>query len=294
MEAPKARKHYFLLSWKLWKHLRYPHENAVFTRLVTQKRQHKFTISEASLALLCGGIIGYGVVSHLRPLGLEFPIVTLIVLAIFSSIITVLWLVTIAANITHEHQQATYDLICVSPLGKIGVNWSIATGTLHRQNLFRFVELARRWFTGLILLVQASVLLPIILTTVGDGRNRPYEGVMLCLDVLVFVISTYVEYIQTVLQGVLIAMLVPRYVHRAANVGVWTTVAFITLQVVMITVFLLGGIVIQFVFTANNWQYPSILPQLVLLFVMREICIFVLWKSLSHQLNAKAYDLNQV
>lgn len=294
MEAPQWHNRYFLLSWKLWNQLLYPRESAVFNRISTQNHKNKFTIYHLCLMMLAGAVISYGIVNYLRPLGFEFPILALLVFVIFSSIITLMWLVTIAANITHEYQQATYDLICVTPLGKLGANWSIVTGILHRQDLFRWIDTVRKWLSGLILLIFLSVLVPVILSTVGDNRSSSLEGIILFLDVLAFVVFTYVEYIQSVLQSVLIAMLVPRFIRRTSDAVLWSLFSFITLQLVMVIIFLAVGVLIQYIVIVNSWQLVSILPQLLLLFTMREVCIYSLWRLLSYQLNAETDEINHI
>ena len=294
MESTERQNRYFLLSWKLWMQLLYPRENAVFERVITQNHKNKFTLYHLCLMMLAGGVLSYGIVRFLRPLGIEFPIMAMIVLAIFSSIITLIWLVAIVTNITHEYQQATYDLICVAPMGKMGANWSIVTGTLHRQDLFGWIDSGRKWFSGLIFLILLSILLPVILSTAGESWNSALQNFILFLEVLVFIVFTYVEYIQSVLQGVLIALLIPRFIRRAGDVVVWALFSFITLQVVMVTIFLIVSILIKYIYSLNNWQYLSILPQLLLLFAMREVCIHRSWKLLSHQLNAETDAVNHI
>lgn len=294
MEATRWYNRYVLLSWKLWKHLLYPRENAVFERVITQNPKQRLTIYHLSLLFLAGGILSYGVISFLRPLGTDFPIIAVIVLAVFSSIITIRWLVAIIENITHEHQHATYDLLCITPLGKMGVNLSIVTGTLHQQDIFRWIDSGRRWLSGLTLLIFLSVLVPIILSTVGDNRNSSFEGMILFLDVVGFVVITYVEYIQSVLLGVLIAIAIPQFIRRTGDGTVWAIFVFITLQIVTITIFLVMNIFTVYIFRLNDWQYLSILPQLLLFFAMREGCIYTLWKRLSHQLNAESDDIQQI
>jgi|GEM_PF-3165509 len=294
MTIPEWHDRFVPLSWTLWWQLLNPHESAVFMRVIDNEHQYRLTLFHFSL-MLAGGIgLSFGVVNYLRPLALEFPVIALVVLTIFSSIITIVWLISIATKITQEYQRETLDLVCVTPSGQIGAYWSIATGILHRQDLFRWIHSIHRWLSGFVLLFFASALVPVVISSIGEGTGTSQEATVLVLEVLLFVVCVYAGHVQTVLPAILIAMLIPRIIRRATDVTIWGIFIFVTLQIMMMTVFLVGGGIANLIFIENAWLPGSIIPQLLVLYLIREVVIHALWKLLSLQLDTNIDDVKQL
>jgi len=287
-------KRYILLSWKLWRQLLSPRTETVSGRVINKSDHNRLTLFHLSLMMVVAGGVSYGVMRYLRPLSLEFPVLALIILSIVSAITTLIWLVMVTSAITRENQQGTYDLLSLAPSGKMGASWSITIKTLHQQKLFHWIEIGRRWFTGLVLLLFMSLLTLILLSTILETLIPPSEVVILFFEVMVFSILTYLEHIQSLLQGVLIAMLLPHFIRRSIDAAAAASLAYICLQGILLAVFLIGVLIIQTIFIVNEWQYSSILPQLLLLFAIREMSIYALWKLLSWQLSGELRDLKQI
>lgn len=280
---------YYFFSWMLWKHFLHPPESPVFWRTIKQG-PNRFA-SQLGLALLATSIMSYSISGYFTQFSVSFSIIILIALAIFSCSYLVIWIASISSTIAGEHRQATYDLICMTPSGAIGMNWALATGILHRNDMLNWIDFGRKLLSGLILLILLMVLVAI---SVHKGWNNIFEPLQLFFDVIFLTILSYIDHVQSVVLGVLIAMLIPITVRNVTDVHIWSVFIFMTLQVIMLTLFLVVSVLFPPYVKANHWQVSPIIPMLLLLYTMRESCIYIAWKVLSHQLNAEIYDLGEI
>lgn len=277
---------YLFFSWRLWRLLLYPPENPIFWRKVKKHFKHKQIVIQTGLMILVAGMLSYAVWAYLTQFRFLFPIVLLTISVIFSSTITIFWMVNIISEISYEYHQATHDLICVTPLGIIGANWSIATGIVHRHDLFNWVDFGRRLFSGLILFILLTVFLALILTSLQNAWSHYLSLSLLLFEIGVLAIYSYIEFVHSVLLGVLTALLIPQYIHQISDANVWAIFFFIGLQTTALMIFIFGNLIAQSYFVFNEWQLRSILPQLLFLYVTRESFIYIFWKLLSYKANA--------
>src|SRR5690606_18524139 len=110
------------------------------------------------------------------------------------------------------------------------------------------------------LLVICVMALAVI--TFQQGMNASAKPVILLLDILAFILITYIDHIQTVVLAVLIALLVPNHIRNTTDVHIWSVFVFVTVQVFTVSCFIIADV--YFIQIAPD-KRVSILPVLVFL-----------------------------
>lgn len=174
-----------------------------------------------------------------------------------------MWIGAAAHAIASERYRATYSLICATPNGAAGANWAIVTAVLHHRDLFNWVDGIRRLFSASMLLLLLMALLPISI-------SKPTNFYLILLEIFIFTAYSYIEYTQSVVLGMLIAVMVPQYVRDS---GFWSVLVFVALQVA----------VIVFSLVVTVYLHKAIFI-IVLLYILREITITTIWKVVSSQI----------
>jgi hypothetical protein len=213
---------------------------------------------------------------------------SIIVLFVSSSLYVSVWIIDITQMIIREHRQGTYDLLCAAPAGAINVNQAICAASLHRYNALMWINLARKLSAGLFLFVLLMIF------PLAAFYQKPDEDLRLWrpfLDIVALIIATYLDHVQTVVLGCLVAMLAPVQRPRNRDASLIAVGGFLTVQAL---IFLLTGLVITLLDLVYEWFHPTSVwvelcrPALNLLafYLIRETFNIILWKELVAQLEA--------
>ena len=100
---------------------------------------------------------------------------------------------------------------------------------------------------------------------------------------------SYVDHVQSVVLGSLIALLVPLYIRNSNDVHVWVVFLFITLQALAFIGFL-GVMLVSQNLTLGK-SHPIIFG-LLLFYSLREGMIYVAWHIVAHHLNGSLEELD--
>jgi len=266
----------YTTTWLLWHYLCHPAAHPLFERTLKFNRT---TSSIAWAALLAGALLCCGISSLVDS---SITVLLLIMIVAFSTAYVVTWAMSISDLIIREHERRTYDLLCMSPAGALGVNWAICTGILHRNDVLGWLGVLRKLMAALLLIVLFSILL-----TTASRQSLPDLSQLfrLSLDIVMLAAASYVDHVQSVVLGSLVGMLVPVYNRTRLDAAVLAGRIFLALQIFT----LLAALVIL----PGSYQGESspLLLTLLVCYLTREIFIVVLWRALVYPLNAVGLSL---
>jgi len=197
-----------------------------------------------------------------------------------------------SGNIAHEREQQTYDVLCASPAGILGMHWSYCTGWIHYHWRFHYVMIGVL-ITGVI----ASVfgLSPELIF--GGGQVPLIVTIMRALSLGgIFVL----DYAQTLVLSSLIALIIPVYVENESNARIASAVAFLGLQgAVYLPTLLLGGYALPSTFNLigiDPLVSGLLIPLLLFAFfaILREMIIIGLWNTAREQLSTTRMELDAI
>ncbi len=194
-----------------------------------------------------------------------------------------------SGKIAREREQQTYDLLCASPEGVLGMHWSYCTGWLHYHALYRYAML------GLLLTgIVASVfgLSPRIVF----GPGEPSVLVTLLRAAALGCIFA-LDYVQTPVLSSLTILIVPAYAENEGSARLWASSLFLLLQLVVYVPTLLGAYALANTLHAMQIDpalADGLTPLLVLAFfaLLREAIISGLWRQVAQELSATNVELD--
>lgn len=282
---PFKRMGFIFFSWRLWQQLAHPPENPIYRRTVKKNLKFPIKFSHSVLVIFVVGFICYRLIVYLTQFNLPFSTIVLTILGIFTSAITIFWIINFISGIAHEQHGSTYDLICITALGTFNANLSIVTGVLHKHDLFNWVNLIRKIISGLLLIVLMILFIALISVTFEGNWTQFITGILLLIEIIIFALISYVEYVQSVTLGTLIAILIPQHSGHSINIYIGAVLLFIVLQIVIFIIFYVSSLFAQAFFILHDWKLQPILPQLLFLYFIREGCIYLMWNILSSHLN---------
>ena len=238
MEVVKRIIYFIFPSWILWQKLLHPLEHPVFWRTI--KPSNLNHLSYTYIGLLFSVII-FIIGAFMRfflPTNLGLPIDSFILLTLVSSTYTSLWIAKVSTTIVHQYYQATYDPLCVTPAGAEGINWAFATGILHRHDAFGWIDSGRvllSFFIFFILLLAGLTLL------FQEGWHLDY--LKLLIETVIFSVIVYTEHVQSVVLGIMVALLMPQYNQNSAEIHIWSIFVFLAVQIsILIFIVVIGQI----------------------------------------------------
>lgn len=255
-----------MLTWRLWRALRYPDEgHPLFLRIAAQQN------------LIPGG-------AALRRLEPIYHAVSVIVSALLIIVAPALLLIVsnllgalVAFNVTNtidrERQQGTYDLLGVTPDGLGAANWQIAAACTYRLNVIeRLASLRSLALTTLILLLVYSL---------GAVPITP-------IPVLVLLVALNIDAIQSQVVGCLSGMLAQ--VFSDTNAVFAALAIFVFSQLILVYLPIVGAALVLYDFMRDlpihRWLADGIvaLVALAALVLVREAIIRVMWRELESRL----------
>ncbi len=264
-----------LTTWTLWHHLHQPAAHPLFERALKSTNRTLASIPLAALvlsALLCCGLASQ----------VQSSIATflLTMMVAFSSVYVVAWAMNIGDAIIREQERHTYDLLCVSPPGALGVNWTICVAVLHRNDALGWLGVLRKLVAALLLIIFLSILLT---TAFRQLVPDVFQVLRLALDMAALAVVSYTDHVQSAVLGSLVGMLAPVYSRTRFDATVLAGGLFLAFQIMT----LLAALVIL-----PGLYRGSLLLTLLVFYLTREVFIVVLWRVLAYCLNADSAEFN--
>ncbi len=259
-----------MLTWRLWRALRYPDEgNPLFERVQAQRVD----------------LPGKRLLRTLAPLYPAFSFVVTAVMIVIAPVMV--WLIANAlgallaynlmSTINREREQHTYDLLALTPIGLGNANWQIAAASAHRLNAVE--RLAQ---------MRTLALTPLVLLIFFSFRGTTFSP----FTVVIVMIALNLDAIQTLIVGCLSGMLAQTFSEQGAPFAAVALFAFAQIIVVYLPVTSAAILLIDLL--------PAMLPEalrerwiveliaggvtLGLLLVLREAVIRLMWRALERRL----------
>lgn len=255
-----------MLTWRLWRALRYPDENNPLFARIQEQPSH---------------IPGRRFLARLEPLASTialFATVGLMVIAPFVLLLTAnLFGALVAFNVTdainREREGGTYDLLALTPSGLGASNWQIAAACATRLNVIERLASLRTLCVATLFLVLIYALSGATITPI---------------PVVAALFAFNVDAIQAQIVGCLSGMLAQVFSNRSATfasvaIFVFVELILVYLPVTMIGIALLGAVRSL---PVDRWIGEGIVALAVVaaLFVLREAIIRTLWRELERRL----------
>lgn len=287
------------ITWALWKRLLYPESHPLFRRL------HKISSDNGDVRIYASWLFRLLLIAcpvaccglWLLLIQIKAPIVGPLFIAIVflsGNVYVSLWIIEISVTIAREHEKGTYDQLCVAPAGVLGVNQVICAASLHRNDGLTWINIIRKLVAGLSLFVFLMILMA---SAFSQGVFNMVQLLRPLLEITMLVAATYIDHIQAVVMGCLVAMLVPVYSQSSKAVPIMAVAVFLTLQAIifLVSIFLVASLLtLRQELPASSWGIEILLPvvSLVLFYLIRETFNVFLWRTLAYQLNVSPMELS--
>ncbi len=196
-------------------------------------------------------------------------------------------------RIATERDKRTYELLCVTPAGYFGVNWSLCTGYLRHYELFDTARRVLFYLSVCVVLGAVAVMSWSFIGRIASPEEFPPETAnivpqMMRLAALAF--AFYLNFIQSVIIGCLIGMLVPTYTHHRLDTQLLILLAYLFVLMITIVAALLSISLVSTILGGWQW-FASPIIELAIFYGWREFAIASLWRRLLYRLNASDADV---
>jgi hypothetical protein len=298
-----------LLTWKLWRILRDPppFRQAVYQRIILMESWHlhilRFKPSDRLIFLFVFPLLLYAIYrfGFVGILIIFFGIPSLILLAalliplLLPFLVTILggvWAATISLAIVKERQSHTYDLLCVTPDGKLGTNWAIATGCLHQGDIFGTLR-----FTVITVILLGMILLGFLflVSIVFVLRSESADTIIIAIRTLTDIIAIlsvfYTHHIQTIVLSALTGMYSATYFTNRVDAPWMACLMFFLFQIMSYVAFY-GFILLTLPLVESlTARAPLVFLSAPLVYwgvftVLREALISWLWETTANRLHS--------
>ena len=291
-----------MLSWKLWRALnRAPQRSPLYRRAYLKQgapmtplpfRIPLFGLfKNASLVVLpvILVLLGAPILVMLYYLALLFAP---LLLPIANTIYGLYHAYSSSASIARERERQTYDVLCASPPGILGMHWSYCTGWIHYHWVYRYTMI--------------GVLVTGIIATIFGLSSQMVFGVG-ATSVIVTIVRTLavggifvLDYAQTLILSTLVALIVPTYAENESNARLWAVSLFLMLQgAVYLPTLLIGLYALPSTFNLigiDSIVAGVLIPVLLIAFFafLREMIIMGLWVAAREQLSTTKVELDAI
>lgn len=282
-----ARRLPTLLTWRLWRALRFPDEtHPLFQRLQAQPIQIPGLRLFVPIAEVVGGLARVALVVFilvglltLAAIGFRddgaaaLVFVPPLALVLVSNGFGALIAFNIMSTINREREQHTYELLGVTPMGLGAANWLIAAACAYRLNA---VERMAQ--------VRTLAVLVMILMVFISFQGTAYAPVTM----LALLIALNLDAIHSLTIGCLSGMLAQVFTEKGAPFAALAIFAFAQIIAVYLP---LTGLAILLTtllrrMLADNWLGNALVAVslLGLLFAVREAILQAMWRALERRL----------
>jgi hypothetical protein len=192
----------------------------------------------------------------------------------------IIWAISISSRIHAEQNKHTYELLCVTPGGTIGVVWATITGCLHRERTFDTINSGEAW------VIRILVFVPFILS--ANLFMERFFGVtdqITIFWIVALMAIFYLDHVQSMVLGCLCAAV---STHLPVNIDkrLGALIGFLAFQV---STYLITVVVSMVILPAlypiadiQDWLVDFTHPflTLVVFYLSREFIIGKLWQCL--------------
>lgn len=186
----------------------------------------------------------------------------------------------VTGSIAREHELNTYEVLGVSPPGRLGLHWLYCIGYVYRSSDAR-IALVALICLGIVA-AFLGLAIPIIFRA---GSGTIIDPVIRAIASGIFFV---IDFVQTIVIASLIAMFVPVQSHSRAIAHQIAAGVFITVQLASYIAAMLVGVLLY------RSTDDLIFPLLIIVFfaLVREGMIAALWFSLCDALNSSPHKFN--
>jgi len=296
-----------VITWRLWRALQHPPvQHPLYRRVLLLRPAAGVRLDEAltfrflwrlALPILFVSIFA------LTPIILPLIVVSPVLLPLIANLRGGVWAVKTGGAIARENEQGTYDLLALLPFGAFGANWVIGSGCLYRGSSFADLQTFVRILMHFLLLVLGiALVIAIILMAAEPPSPKPLESqgqvFMTLVNLAALIAAFYIDYVQSVIVGILVGMLAPAHAHNRFDTRAWGLFSYLFLQVsTYLITWLIGFQLVPTLYQALNFkgilaEFSLPIFRLAVFYLAREVIIATLWRALTWQLNAVSSDLN--
>lgn len=298
-----------LMTWKIWKSLRYPLRwHPIFRQTHTHyEHSEQNTLFWRMIQTVVGIAILLFVVMFPAPalitgFGLSLGIPALI-LVFNGSFLGLKWVTSVSEILAKAYQDKRFDLLALTPRGALGVSWLMCTATIHRHDWLRIAYRILRWVLLLVLVLLGVIVAGIILSaasTINPFLNDNQLRILIdAIGIAFVVLALWLDHIQSIVIASIMGILLPSYLPNSWQVRELARFLYILLQVMtylfMIGVYFLLEKLIMLVFATQIYSGVLHFAATVLLFyLLRELIINLLWRSLLKRFDLRAQDYQEI
>lgn len=275
-----------LTSWQLWQQLHASIDHPIFNRT---QRQYQYLYNALNIfyvLFMAGVVMLSATVLLFTSVDSVIIIMMPLLLMVFSSSYVLLWIYRITLIITIERENRTLDSVSVTPVGQACVRWMICIATVQHKDALGWIDLLRRTVVTLIWMLFAMA----FCITITQMRDIELSEVLIFIfNIFVFGGIIYVEHVQSILIGCLVAMWIPNIIPTRIDATIGAILMTIVLQISTFSLGLLLGLFLQSGgnLQINNLYNPDFFTiNFVMFVIIREALIFGLWRVIAYQSNA--------
>jgi hypothetical protein len=276
-----------MTTWRLWHALRSPpSEHPIFQRMVSPYYDDIQWVMVAQNVLIQGQIWFWSLI-------FVFDTRALILMILSGTLYGMIWSIIVSGTIAIEREYRMYDLLCLSPSGKLGISWAICMGCLHRNRTFEHVNSQESWSIRIILFIPLVISANVLL-----GRMFSNPGSITAIWLVAFLIVFYLDHVQSIIFGSLLGVLAPHYASNRFDSRLWACTGFLLVQCSSyLALFVTSAFLLPTLYKAvgiGGWYADISLPILSVaaFYFLREVIMARLWHLLIEQLNAAPIDLD--
>jgi hypothetical protein len=289
-----------MLTWKLWRALNRP---PLHLPLFRRAYARQFTPGKLR-------VISVPLMGCLRDLGLILlPVILILIGAPILVLIYYLALsiaplllpfantlyglahtINASSGIAKEREQQTYDVLCTSPTGSLGMHWSYCTGWIHYHLMYRYCLLA-------------MLSIGIVASIFGLSPQLVFGSAPSPLPIAVARAAALgalfvIDYAQTIVLSSLTTLIIPTYAENEGSARLWASSLFLLLQTgVYLPTLLFSTYALPGFFHLLRLEQTTadlLIPLLMLIFfaALRETLITGLWRAIKEQLSTNSVELD--
>ena len=198
---------------------------------------------------------------------------------------------TISDAIATEKLQGRYALLGTTPAGLPVATWAISSLAMHSTPLLKHIRSVLAWiYMGVGSLLGLPVLFSVLLIIIYPQEIQN-EGsfVNTAITFSSFFLLPFIDYFQSSTVGALVGMIAPSLASGKANTCGYVLLIYLSLQ---FATYLLVGFICLLIWLQLYNGVGFVLLCLPVLYICREIIIYVLWFSLSYVLDTDINELN--
>ena len=228
----------------------------------------------------------------LFPIALFSPLMLLSVGLLYGSNNAIL----ISSTLTKSRMQGQDDVLGVTPLGHVGYGWAIVSAVYHsRQSLRQLKDTTRTFYNIAIIVLLVYIAFNLSSMVIFQSDMSLFNILMAdTVPTLLFVLSLYIDLIQSTILGCIMGLLIPTYANGHLDAHAMAFTSFIAIQIL----FYAGVVLIAF------WLLPLILTsasgiifaliRFIIFVVLRDILMMILWRIVARRMYTNVTELNYV